>query len=139
MRRDRAKEAEEAESNKVSRKTKRPLQRRRPRRRRSRSSPPDGDERSSPCRSSLADKASDYEDIWGTSPTEENPPAMLAAGEDMVLHDQPDEDSSSNSTLEKMTSVSSGYKDTPPDSPSGTLDLVRVDTLETLAHLKRNG
>ena len=83
--------------------------------------------------SSLADKASDYEDIWGNSPgashdededVEDPPkPVVLANEEDTALSDKPeDEDAemveirddnissvstSSNSTLEKMTSASS--------------------------------
>lgn len=73
----------------IRRKTK---MRRRPRRRRSPAT--------SPCRSSLADKASDYEDIWGTSPPEEIPAPIYPLQND----DAPDEDSSSNSTLEKITS-----------------------------------
>ena len=89
----------------IRRKTKRPVQRRRPRRRKSPAT--------SPCRSSLADKASDYEDIWGTSPPEEIPAPSYP------LNDQLDEDSSSNSTLEKITSMAAGSDPVAsPDAPT---------------------
>ena len=102
-----------AEAESIRRKSKRPAaQRRRPRRRKSPAT--------SPCRSSLADKASDYEDIWGTSPPEEIPAPIYP------LNDPMDElnDSSSNSTLEKITS--GGAESLPaepvslPDAPAST-------------------
>lgn len=121
----------------VRKENRKPVQRRRKARRRRSSAP-----LSPQCHhSSLADKASDYEDIWGTSPgashDEEDDhhhqvprPILLANEEDMALSDRTDmEDemvdiirhvnsttassSSSNSTLEKMTSASSDRREFP--------------------------
>lgn len=103
--------------------SRRPVRRRRKPRRRRSSAP-----LSPQCHhSSLADKASDYEDIWGTSPgashDEDDDPVPLANEEDVAsLSDREEQEeietnvdrmssstssSSSNSTLEKLTSSAS--------------------------------
>lgn len=78
----------------VKRELRRPIQRRRKARRRRSAAP-----LSPQCHhSSLADKASDYEDIWGTSPTasqdedESIPVVVLANEEDTALSDRPEEE-----------------------------------------------
>ena len=123
----------------VRKEVRRPVQRRRKPRRRRSTAP-----LSPHCHhSSLADKASDYEDIWGTSPgashdededddIDPRPVVLLANEEDTALSDRPEEEeeeeeireddsiskSSSNSTLEKMTSASSDRPDEIPASRS---------------------
>lgn len=77
----------------IKRELRRPAQRRRKPRRRRSTAP-----LSPQCHhSSLADKASDYEDIWGTSPSasqdeDDSKPVVLANEEDMALSDRPEEE-----------------------------------------------
>lgn len=107
--------------------------RRRQRRKRSSSSTSSAVPPSPHCHhSSLADKASDYEDIWGTSPGDSQDeeveeaegdddatgspvarPAQLAHEEDTALSERccsMSSNRSSNSTLEKATSASSDHR-----------------------------
>ncbi|XP_057367843.1 protein sprint-like [Daphnia carinata] len=102
--------------------------------------------------SSLADKASDYEDIWGTSPGASHDedadegydppprPVILANEEDTALSDRPEDEichenysatsSSSNSTLEKMTSVSPERRPSISSGPESLVDVIEPEEIK---------
>lgn len=138
----------------IKKEVKRHVQRRRKPRRRRSTAP-----LSPHCHhSSLADKASDYEDIWGTSPGASHDegedadegydppprPVILANEEDTALSDRPEDEichenysstsSSSNSTLEKMTSVSPDRRQSPSISsspgPESLVDVIEPEEIK---------